>query len=343
MSSFAVKVRSVTVSEHPNADLLAIAHIEGYSVVVGKDFPDNSLAAYIPEGAIVPAPIIAAMGLEGRLAGAEKNRVKAIRLRGELSQGLLYRPDPFPAHWVEGLDVTEELGITKYQPPIPVSMAGKMVPCPSDILRSYDIENIKAYPDVLQEGERVILSEKLHGSACIVGTDGVNDFVSSKGISARGLSLVEEPGNVYWRVVKDYDLLEKVHLLRDYLDLTGAILYGEVLGVQDLKYGLKPGELSFRAFDIYTPQRGFLSYGAFLEWCHLCEIPTVPILYVGPYSKEKLLELTSGPSTIASHLREGVVIRAEPRRRDAILGGVVLKSVSENYLTRKGNNLTEME
>jgi len=344
MSSFAVKVRPVTVSPHPNADLLELGQVDDYRVVIGRDsYSTGDLVAYIPEGAIVPAPIITAMGLEGRLAGAEKNRVKAIRLRGELSQGLLYHPDPFPAHWVEGLDITEELGITKYQAPIPVSMAGKMEPCPSGILRSCDIENIKAYPDVLQEGERVVASEKLHGSLVLVGTDGVNNFVSSKGIAARGFSLVEDDSNVYWRVVKAYDLLAKVRRLREELGPAGAILYGEVLGVQDLKYGLGPGELSFRAFDIYTPTRGFLDYDFFLDICPSLFIPTVPVIYDGPYSKEKLLELTSGRSTIASHLREGVVVRAEPRRRDPLLGRVILKSVSEGYLTRKGNNLTELE
>ena len=71
----------------------------GIRCVVGKEsYADGDLAAYIPEGAICPEWLIAELGLEGKLAGSKKNRVKAVQLRGSLSQGLVYpgprRDDP---------------------------------------------------------------------------------------------------------------------------------------------------------------------------------------------------------------------------------------------------------
>ena len=114
MAEFEVRTHPVTIEEHPNADLLELARIGDYhSIVLKGQFKDGDICAYIPEASIVPDGLIAEMGLEGKLAGPEHNRVKAIRLRGVLSQELVY---PTPGR-TAGTDLTEELGITKWEPP----------------------------------------------------------------------------------------------------------------------------------------------------------------------------------------------------------------------------------
>lgn len=93
MSSFKVTVERLEIHPHPNADALELAQVGLYRAVVPKGvYKSGEYAVYIPEQAILPPALIMELGLEGRLAGREKNRVKAIRLRGELSQGIICRP-----------------------------------------------------------------------------------------------------------------------------------------------------------------------------------------------------------------------------------------------------------
>lgn len=337
MSSFSVQVRKVHIFPHPDPETTALAcgQVDDYHVVVGKGiFEDNSLAVYIPEQAIVPPEIIAEMGLDGRLAGSAHNKVKAIRLRGEISQGLLYRPTIWPEHWVEGTDVGAELHIEKYEPIVPIHLQGEMEHCASEFIRSYDLENIKRFPDVLEVGERVVVTEKLHGTQMSVGVDRDVVWVTSKGISERGFCLKEDENNTYWKAAKQFELVNKVRYLSQYFGTDQVILFGEVIGVQRLRYGLKPGQLDYRAFDLYIGRHGFLSYDDFLAACKDAHVPTVPVLYNGPHNAEILERLTSGQSIMAQHIREGVVIRAEPKRFHPSLGRVVLKSVSPAYLLK---------
>jgi len=337
-----VKVRRVIVSPHPNADLLELGQVDDYRVVIGKgSFKTGDLAVYIPEQSIVTPMLIAALGLEGKLAGAEKNRVKPLKLRGELSQGLLYRPDPWPEAWTEGVDVAEALSITKWEPPISVEMAGDVERASSDFFRTYtDIENIKGFPDVLADGELVSFTEKLHGTCLVCGIIDGQRVVSSKGISGKGLVLRESATNVYWRAATNEDLFTKLATFLHDTQQTKVLLFGEIIGVQDLKYGFTFGTIGFRAFDLYT-SAGFMDVDDFAAFCTTYGVPRVPELFRGPFSKEVMLAHTAGTSTIATHLREGIVIRPLHERDAPDVGRVILKSVSADYLTRK--NGTEMQ
>lgn len=181
MSTLRVTVERLTIHEHPNADALELAQVGLYRAVVAKGaYKTGDYALYIPEQAVLPADLIEELGLTGRLAGKEKDRVKAIRLRGELSQGIVCRPVALADLWADsaavGLaetelagnqrDFADELGITKWVPPIPVGMSGQVEPAPN-LLRWIEIENIKRYPDIFEPGEPVIATEKIHG--CLHG------------------------------------------------------------------------------------------------------------------------------------------------------------------------------
>ena len=124
-------------------------------------------------------------------------------------------------------------------------------------------------------------------------------------------------------------------------------ILGEIFGkgVQDLHYGLnKP---SFRIFDVYVgqPEQGrYLSQNELIDFANDEEVmtPLVPVLYVGDYSKEIVDHYTNGTECVSGDLntnqiREGIVIKPALERRDEELGRVILKSVSEDYLLRKGN------
>ena len=347
MSSFNIEIRKITVTEHPNADALEIGNVDGYQFVVRKgEFQSGDAGAYIPEKAILPTTIIEAMGLAGRLAGPEGNRVKAIRLRGVLSQGLFYVPQPWPTHWQAGLDVTEELGITKYVPPIPLEMSGQVTAVGAEDFRSYtDVEDIKKFNQVLVTGEEVIFTEKLHGTCSIFYLNAAGErYVSSKGLASKGLAIKEAEGNIYWRMARKYQIFEKLGGWLEVSRTHNATLFGETLGVQDLMYGLKKGDLAFRAFDLWVSAQSepyFMQYNQFTAWCVTNALPNVPVLYQGPLSAEALATYSAGISTIASHIREGIVIRPLHERYHSDVGRVLLKSLSPDYLVRKGG--TEME
>ena len=340
MSKFEVLTYPVKIEPHPDADLLECARIGDYFCIVGKNqFRDGDIAAYIPEAAIVPDQLISAMGLEGKLAGKAKNRVKAIKLRGVLSQGLVYAMPEKKA----GVDVTEELGIVKYEPPIPVQMAGKVRNAFGKTVK-YDIENIKKYPDMFTEGEPVVITEKLHGTWCCWGWYDGELLISSHGLSDKGLALkVDEESlakNLYVKMWKQYE--DKFYALRDWLEpLNDFYLLGEIYGagVQDLKYGAKVPE--FRAFDLFLEfADGHRRYSD-LEFIESMGFPVVPILYEGPYSRAILDELTDGKTYLGggANIREGVVVKPIPENecKSELTGHrKIAKSVSADYLLRKG-------
>ncbi len=158
---FAVEAHRLEISPHPDADRIELARVGGYLSIVPKGlYRDGDYALYIPEQSIVPAPILEELGLTGKLAGSEKNRVKAMRLRGILSQGLIYRPKRM--YLQEGHDYAAELGIVKWEAPIPVELSGQVIQDPAAV-GYHDIENIKRFPDVLIPGEEVAATEKSHG------------------------------------------------------------------------------------------------------------------------------------------------------------------------------------
>ncbi|WP_426569795.1 RNA ligase (ATP) [Streptomyces canus] len=355
MSTLRVTAEVLTVHEHPNADALELAQVGLYRAVVAKGaYRTGEAAVYIPEQAVLPAGLIEELGLTGRLAGGNADRVKAVRLRGELSQGIVCRPKALADVDLaraaeEGTDFAERLGITKWVPPIPPTMSGEVEAAP-DLLPWVDIENIQRYPDIFTPGEPVVLTEKLHGSACLLTyvADEGRVYVSSKGFGGKSLALKEDPRNLYWRAVRGHGVAEAAARLAERLGARRVGIFGEVYGagVQDLTYGAdgRRDTLGYAVFDVSA------EVGGVVRWLDAAEVldgelPLVPRLFEGPYDSGRVLELASGRETVSGrelHLREGVVIRPAVERYSAVTGGrAIAKAVSAAYLTRKGG--TEYE
>ena len=350
MSTFQVTVQEISeIHPIPDADRIEMVQVRGFQCVTAKGrYHVGDKVAYIPEASVVPDEIAEFLGVLGKLSGSQKNRVKATSFRSCLSQGLVY---PAKEHWVLGQDVKEELGITKYEPPIPAALTGEMKPAGSEYCWKYDIENFKWFPKEFKEGEEVVCTEKLHGTfSCVAVIDqdipGVGSwFASSKGLFGDGLVFKHSDinsANAYYRMGL------KLHpLLRAKFPNQVAYLFGEIIGVQDLKYGCNSSNLGYRAFDIYVgmPRQGrFLNDAELEEALKDMGIERVPVLYRGPYSYEKLVEVTTGKETLTgsqTHLREGCVIRPTVERTSHHLGRVQLKSVSADYLNRRNKDATE--
>lgn len=388
MSTFEVPVVRITaVEHHPNADRLSLVSFRGFTTISAKREDDShryavgDLAVYVPEAAIVPEYLLR-QGFwdepkgRGILAGPKGDRVKAIRLRGIVSQGLmfpteppLFDGDPLADCYVagrdgthlairEGEDASAFLGITKYEPVIPIEMAGEVFNLGAHNTLNFDIENIQKHPDTFRSDEQVVVTEKLHGTFCQIAYlpnerqyDGFLDgavFVGSKGLSAQGLMLKNNErnaGNLYKRAVIDSGVAFRFAAFVDRVcQRDRAYLVGEVFGrgVQDLGYGLETP--SFRVFGVFfgAPRDGS---GHWLDDADLqilldaAEIDRVPVLARGRWEdiKPKLAHFRDGGTTLGGdHIREGVVITPAVERQDEQIGRAILKAVSPDYLLRKG-------
>ena len=214
-----------------------------------------------------------------------------------------------------------------------------------------DIENIRNFPDVLRPGEEVVITEKLHGKNCRLGLIRVSsaegetfEFMAvSNDVRRKEVDSKGRPSD-FWRPLTD----AVRNLLRD---VSGgersAILFGELYGsgVQDMAYGLANGAKGFRAFDIAVDGK-YLDYDQKTAALDRFGVELVPHLYRGPFSWEAIEKHTYGPTTLCApdvagrfEGREGCVVTPVKERYDADLGGtgrVILKSISADYLARKG-------
>lgn len=317
------------IEEHPNADRLELASVDGITCVVQKGtFKAGDAAIYIPEDALVPVdrPYLRFLDKKGT---GKPVRIKAQKLRGIFSVGVLI---PVPADWdsvVLGQDVSRLLGIIKYEEPIPAQLWGERAHVSALAVPRYKLEPYKKYSRrVLVPGEEVQVTEKIHGTNCRV-------FWADEQlqVGSRNLFLKESDTNVYWRAVRAIPGIAEC--LED--DTEDLVLFGEVYGdVQDLKYDIARGQVVLTVFDAYSCiRREWFSVDQLDDLCATYAIPQVPQLYRGPYVPEIVEPLAEGRSTIASHIREGIVVRPIHDRWHPRCGRVALKLKGEAYQLRR--------
>lgn len=324
MSTHSVNVIEInSVLPHGNADKLEIIPVNGWQAVVGKgQFKPGDRAVYIEPDYTVPTnrPEFAFLAKEGK----ERHRLKAIRLRGVLSYGLLIPlPDALSDRAV-GDDVMPDLSVERYEPPIEFGPRDELPPSewPSVYAPKFDVESLQKFPDILQPGEPVIVTEKIHGAnARYVFVDGVF-YMGSRTRWLKSDAMHE------WRRASEGE-----PRIRAWCEAhPGTVLYGEVYGaVQSLKYG-SPNAVRFAAFAA-SRQGEWVNTGALHD--SLTLPGATPVVYRGPWSPEYVLPLaeedSSVPNAGTGHMREGLVIVPERERRDERIGRVALKHISNRY------------
>lgn len=327
------------VDKHPDADLLELATVRGWTLVVGKgEWQAGDTAVYIPEQSVLPDSLIEEMGMTGKLAGPDANRVKAIRLRGVVSQGLLLPMDSPHLGALDSLslgdDVSGPLGVVKWEPPIPTSMDG-LATHAAWSAGFGKIDHWQDHPDRFKAGEIVHITEKLHGTCCVLGYDLEHGpFAASKGIAGKMSFDTGHPdnnGNVYVMAWKQHG--ETVESLAREMGQQVAVM-GEIAGpkIQDLSY-----RLSRQRFFMFDMKVG----GEWVEPVKVArvaaelEISHVPVVGHMPFDHDAVLQLAEEPSVLDGGLREGVVVRPETPRYD-LNGRVISRYVNPAYLLRKG-------
>jgi len=335
MTDFHVQVvRLGKIGKHPNADNLSITQANGCCCVFRTgDFQPGDLAVHVPHGALLPKTDPRWDYLGGSL------RVKPRKIRGVFSLGLLTQAPPGT---VEGQDVAELLGITKWEnlEEQRLMMRGLAAPGPEhwkENLPVYDIEPFRkeawAIESAALDWGGVVITEKIHGANARFCLD--ENGKLHVGSRKRWLKEDDSP---WWRIARDYELARKLN------NQTNTILYGEVYGpgVQDMPYDCLPGEVGFKAFDLLRPDGSFVAARSLELTLGTLGLPMVPVLYMGPYlGFEATAAMSDGPSRLARgltppHFREGFVIKPMGEAWHPRLGRVVLKMAGETYLLRKG-------
>lgn len=329
MSTHEAKViRIEEILPHPDPETvnLGLVKVWDYQVVVNKNqWKVGELAVYVEPDTVVDGARPEFSFLNKDPEKPKQHRIKAKRLRGTWSEGLL---TPAPEGFNEGDDAWETLGLIRYEPKMKNDFKhGDAEKGPVRLpFGKYDLENFRKYHRLLQEGERVIISEKIHGA-------NARFLFMNDRMWAGSRSMWKKPGEtcLWWKAI-DHNIWV-ADLCAQH---PNKIFYGEVFGsVQSLKYGANNGQIFLRLFDAwFIDEKRWMDNALLLEI--LEEDQMVPVFYDGPYSKEKVLELTDGPSVIpgANHIREGVVIKPAYERIDPRHGRVALKNVSNEYLLR---------
>lgn len=368
MSSFSVPITEVReILPHGNANALEIAKVYDWNVVVQKGrYKAGDKVIYVPVDSILP------WELENRIFPPEskiklrKSRIRSIKIRGQISQGMIIDMEdvrekiaPFQSTWryESDIDVSEYLGITKYEPPaeeLPsfMSLTPKKKKGNPEFKKYTDIENFKYYDRMFQDGEEVYISEKLHGTSFRAGWfpmvadtmwKKVKKFfgylpewefcwgsrtvqIQIKG-SHNGVHIESQGVNfddVYTKIVKQYDLKERLP--------KGYAVYGEIVGdgiQKNYSYGCGQGEHKLYVYDVMINNvwQNHDMFRATIEGLNNLLRARTSWGQLPHMSLQRVPELYVGPFSkeIADKLRDGDSVIGGQKVRE----GIVIKPVIE--------------
>lgn len=353
------KTNIVDVQECPNSHSLDLIKVFDWQVVATK-----GLYKVGQEVIYVPVDSLLSQELEDKVFGPEskiklhKHRVKSIKIRSQLSQGMILSLDQFDYDYIQQ-------NVTKYEPPVrelPANMQiKKSVKKGNPNFKKYtDLNNFKYYPSLFKPGEDVYVSEKLHGTNFRAGWllndantlwkkvlklfgflpqwefcwGSRNVQIQIKG-EHQGFKSEEQGcdfGDVYTRIVHEYDLKNKIP--------KGYTVFGEIVGhgvQKNYSYGCGPNEYKFYMFDVMLDGK-YLPYKDFKFLAQDMHLETVPELFVGPFSKDIVDSLRTGDSLVGGQkVREGIVVKSAIEE-DSSLGRKILKYINDDYYLAKNNS-----
>ncbi len=328
----------------PNADAIEKIRVLGWWVVSkkGEHQPGDKLVyceidsllpvrpefEFLRAGSFKPATDETAAGF----------RIKTVRLRGQVSQGICFPLALLPAGTPDedGTDVTDALGIRKWEPPVPVGMSGKVKGGFPGFLPKTDETRVQVLEAMLERnrGKTFAVTEKLDGTS-------FSAFVrqSSFGVCSRNLWMDEtDEGNLHARVARMLKLDEKLRAAQERLGFDLA-LQAEVIGpgIQKNKYALKEVTLRFfNAFDISAHRYlDSADTAALLAEMGLESVPQLGTLVLN-HTVDELVAFSEGTSVLNPNVqREGVVLRPPVEESDADIGGrLSFKAINPKFLLK---------
>jgi len=265
-------------------------------------------------------------------------RIKTVRLRGQVSQGICFPLSILPADAPieEGTDVTDLVGVLKWEPPLPVGMGGRIKGPFPGFLPKTDETRVQILESVLMRnrGKTFYMTEKLDGSSFTAFLR-QGEF----GICSRNLWMDEaDESNVLARVARALRLEEKLRTARERLGFDLAI-QAEVIGpgIQKNKYALK--EVTLRVFSVLNVDAYRLvdqpAKVAVLAEIGLESVPQLGTIVLD-HTVDQLVALSEGTSTLHPQVqREGIVLRPLAEEYDEEIGGrLSFKVINPRFLLK---------
>jgi RNA ligase (TIGR02306 family) len=343
-------IQTVNAAEPiPNADAIEKLRVLGWWVVGKKgEFKPGDKLVYCEIDSLLPErpefeflrpncyknAVTDAAGAVLQPAGF---RIKTIKLRGQVSQGICFPLSILPAgaSTDEDADVTEFLNIRKWEPPLPVGMGGRVKGTFPGFLPKTDETRVQVLEKVIERhrGRTFYVTEKLDGTSFTAFIRG-GEF----GVCSRNMHLdTTDEGNLLVRVAVNLKLEEK---LRAFAAARGfePVIQGEVIGpgVQQNKYALP--EITLRLFNVFDVSAyRFLDHADMLAATGEMGLEVVPQLgtLVLAHGVDELVALSEGTSILnAKAQREGIVLRPLAEVEDEYLGRLSFKAINPKFLLK---------
>lgn len=333
MRSLASVQLILAINSIPTADTIEVATVKGWKVVVKKDeFKVGDKVIYCEIDSYLPIKEeyeFLRKSSYAELPGQEGFRLRTVKLRGQVSQGLLLNMSMLPkGEFAVGLDVATQLGITKYEKPIPKELEGQIKGYRSSIIKRTDeerVQNLDAQWNELRAKGKYFAGEKLDGYS-------MTDYhvANQTGVCSRDLEFLPDADNVYTRVAKKYGVGKKLQDLKlDYAvqgELIGVGINGNPYNLPDQDWRI------FSVFDIHAYK--YLNLAQTREICKKLGLTMVPIVAEDvelPATIEEAVTFADGMSQLnPKQRREGLVWR--------FLGDedISFKTISNDFLLNDG-------
>jgi RNA ligase (TIGR02306 family) len=325
------------------ADAIECAIVGGWTCVVKKgEYTAGDLAVYCEIDSFIPSTIAPFLTKPGHYAktfeGVEGERLRTVKLRGQLSQGLLLPLKELYGlllglnNHFEGQDVSENLGITKYEAPIPACLAGEVKGMFPSVIPKTDQERIQNLTAELEEWKAEKLTwevtEKLDGSSMTVYVmDG------EVGVCSRNLDLKHNPDNSLWRAAYKHELPAKLTNIGRNIAVQGELIGN---GIQGNLYKMR--DQDFYVYDIYDIDAGrYFTPAERKAFVTEYKLNHCPVLHsvtqlLDSDTFESLLRVAEGKSVMGDIVgpeREGLVFKCNEKQ-------VSFKAISNKFLLKGG-------
>jgi len=222
--------------------------------------------------------------------------------------------------------------VTKYELPVNAQLAGKVRGNFPGFIPKTDEPRVQAFPWLVTKYKDVpfFATEKVDGSSCTFCLK--NDELH---VSSRNWDLIEDPGNLLWKLARELKIEEKLRSLGE----ERFAIQGEVIGekIQDNRLGIKGKKiLFFNAYDFI--EREYLSYSQYKELFQTLKLETVPIIVMLSHIPETIAELVAlaTRNSVVNNqvLLEGLVFRPMIEQRDEKIGRLSFKVINPEYLLK---------
>jgi len=313
----------------PDADLIERIQIDGWWCVSKKgEFKVGDKCVYFEIDSLLPLvkqfEFLASRGTKKMLCDGnevEGYRLRTVKLRGQISQGLALPLSLFPEVDESMDDVTELLNVLLYEPPIPACLAGDVEGAFPNFIPKTDEERVQNSQELLDtyRGRAFTLTEKLDGTSSTYF-----NYEGNFGVCGRNWQLKETKGNTYWEMAYKYDLMNLIP--------EGYAIQGEIIGegIQKNKLKIKGHEL--RIFSVWVIEnKKYLSNYELFDFCDRYALKHVPIIndtFILHHTIDELLLMAEGKSQLCETTeREGIVFVVNTSGQK-----VSFKAISNNFL-----------